>query len=60
LNEWTGLAAVALWLTFALLVAMQIRPALKTALRGSVFGAVAITLLSCACLGVDGAIHFSR
>jgi tetratricopeptide (TPR) repeat protein len=60
LNEWTGLAAVALWLTFALLAAMQIRPALKTALRGFVFGAVAITLLSCACLGVDAAIHFSR
>ena len=60
LNEWTGLAAAALWLTFALLAAMQIRPALKTALRGFVLGAVAVTLLSCACLGVDAAIHFSR
>ena len=44
---------------FALLAAMQIRPALKTALRGFVPGAVAVTLLSCACLGVDAAIHFS-
>jgi tetratricopeptide (TPR) repeat protein len=60
LNEWTELAAVALWLMFALLVAMQIRPALKTALRGFLPGAVAVTLLSCACLGVDAAIHFSR
>ena len=60
LNEWTGLAAAALWLTFALLAAMQIRPALKTALRGFVLSAVAVTLLSCACLGVDAAIHFSR
>jgi tetratricopeptide (TPR) repeat protein len=60
LNEWTGLAAVALWLTFALLAAMQIRPALQTALRGFVLGAVAVTLLSCACLGVDAAIHFSK
>jgi tetratricopeptide (TPR) repeat protein len=60
LNEWTGLAAVALWLMFALLAATQIRPALKTALRGFVLGAVAFTLLSCACLGVDAAIHFTR
>jgi tetratricopeptide (TPR) repeat protein len=60
LNEWTGLAAVALWLMFVLLAAMQIRPALKTALRGFVPGAVAVTLLSGACLGVDASIYFSR
>ncbi len=60
LNEWTGLAAAALWLTFAMLAAMQIRPALETALRGFVFGAVAVTLSSGACLGVEAAIHFSR
>ena len=60
LNEWTGLATFAFWLMFALLAATQIRPALKTTLRGFVSGAVAITLLSCACLGVDAAIHFSR
>ena len=34
LNEWTGLAAAAFWLLFGLLAARQIRPALKTALRG--------------------------
>ena len=60
LNEWTGLAVAALWLTFGLLAAMQIRPALKTALRGFGTGAVAVTFLSCACLGVDAAIHFTR
>ena len=60
LNEWTVLAAVALWLTFALLAAVQIRPVLKTALRGFLPSAVAVTLLSCACLGVDAAIHFSK
>ena len=60
LNEWTELAAAALWLTFVLLAATQIRPALKTALRGFVPGAVAVTLLSCACLGVDASIYFSR
>jgi tetratricopeptide (TPR) repeat protein len=60
LNEWTGLAVVAFWLMLALLVVTQIRPALKLTLRGFVFGAVFVTLLSCACLGVDAAIHFSR
>jgi len=60
LNEWTGLAVVALWLTFALLAATQIRPALKTALGGFNRGAVAVAVLSCACLGVNAAIHFSK
>jgi len=60
LNEWTGLAVVAFWLMFALLVARQIRPSLKTALGGFTRGAVAVTILSCACLGVNAAIHFSR
>ena len=60
LNEWTELAAVALWLTFALLVAAQIRPALKTVLGGFTRGAVVVTLLFCAGLGADAAIHFSK
>ena len=60
LNEWTGLAAVALWLMFALLAAAQIRPALKTALGGFTRGAVAVAILSWACLGVNAAIHFSK
>ena len=60
LNEWTGLAVAAFWLMFALLVARQIRPSLKTALGGFTRGAVAVAILSCACLGVNAAIHFSR
>jgi tetratricopeptide (TPR) repeat protein len=60
LNEWTGLAVVVLWLTLALLAAAQIRPALKTALGGFTRGAVAVAVLSCACLGVNAAIHFSK
>ena len=60
LNEWTGLAVVVLWLTLALLAAAQIRPALKTALGGFTRGAVAVAILSCACLGVNAAIHFSK
>ena len=60
LNEWTILALAAFWLLFASLTAMQIRPALKTALRGFTAGAVAITLLSYAGLGLNAASYFSR
>jgi len=60
LNEWTVLAVVALWLTLALLAAMQIRPALKTALRGITRVAVVATLLLGAGLGVAATLHFSK
>jgi tetratricopeptide (TPR) repeat protein len=60
LNEWTGLAVVAFWLMFVLLVARQIRPSLKTALGGFTRGAVAAAILACTCLGVNAAIHFSK
>jgi hypothetical protein len=60
LNEWTALTAVAFWLTFALLAAGQIKPALKPALRNLTLGAVAATLLAGAGLGADAALHFSR
>ena len=51
LNEWTTLAAIALWITFALLAAMQIRPALRPALR-SLSGVIGIL--------ADAAIYFSK
>jgi hypothetical protein len=60
LNEWTELAVAAFWLTFALLVARQIRPSLKTVLGGFTRSAVAVAILSCAGLGVNAAIHFSK
>jgi tetratricopeptide (TPR) repeat protein len=60
LNEWTVLAVVAFWLMFALLAATQIRPALKTTLGGFTRGAVAVAILSGACLGVNATIHFSK
>jgi len=60
LNEWTGLAAVAFWLMFALLAAGQLRPALKPALRRLTLSAVIATLLAGACLGFDAALQFSR
>jgi tetratricopeptide (TPR) repeat protein len=60
LNEWTGLAVVAFWLMFGLLAARQIRPSFKTALGGFTRGAVAVAFLSCACLGMNAAIHFLK
>ena len=60
LNEWTALAAIAFWLTFALFAAMQIRPALKGVL-GSVTRYVAMAaVLLCACLGIATVIHSSK
>ncbi len=59
LNEWTVLAVITFWLAFGLFAAMQIRPALKPALRGVArFMAVAAVGL-CACLGAAANIHFS-
>jgi tetratricopeptide (TPR) repeat protein len=60
LNEWTFLTFVAFWIAFALLAAMQIRPALKTILRRFTFGVGVITILSGACLGADATIYFSK
>jgi tetratricopeptide (TPR) repeat protein len=60
LNEWTAFAAIALWLMFGLMAAMQIRPALKTVLRGFTRVVAAVVIASGACAGVDAAVHFSR
>lgn len=60
LNEWTGLAAIALWLMFALLMATQIRPALKTWLRSLTRVAVVVVIASGAVAAADAAIHFTR
>ena len=45
---------------FVLLAARQIRPALKSALRGLTLGSVAATLFFGAGLGADATLHFSR
>jgi tetratricopeptide (TPR) repeat protein len=60
LNEWTFLAAAAFWITFALLAAAQIRPALKTVLRRFTSAAIIVTILSGVCLGADAAVYFSK
>jgi len=46
LNEWTGLSAAALWLTFGLLAARELRPSLARALRNWAL----LSGLSAACL----------
>jgi tetratricopeptide (TPR) repeat protein len=50
LNEWTVLAAVALWLWLLLLAILQWRPALWLVLRTYVFSLAVLTVLLCACL----------
>lgn len=49
-NEWTLLAMVPVWLWFALLVARQIRPALKKPLRNTTVTVGIVALLACAAL----------
>ena len=59
LNEWTVLAAVALWLWGALLAAREARPALRPALSGYTATAGALTLLLGGCLALAGYARFS-
>jgi tetratricopeptide (TPR) repeat protein len=60
LNEWTALAAGALWLTFALFAARQIWPARQSALRGWTRAAVVAAVFLGAGAGAEAVIHFSR
>jgi tetratricopeptide (TPR) repeat protein len=60
LNEWTALAAIAFWLAFGLFAAIQIRPALRSALGGVARYAAVAAVLLCACLGLATAIHSSK
>jgi tetratricopeptide (TPR) repeat protein len=50
LDEWTVMAAAALWLLFLLLALLQWRPALKASLRRAVLAAAAGAVLLAACL----------
>jgi tetratricopeptide (TPR) repeat protein len=60
LNEWTIFAAIAFWLTFFLLAAKQIRPALAAKLKSATWIFAALTIFSGTILGVQAANHFSR
>ena len=59
LNEWTLLAAGAFWMTFLLLAAGQIRPALGPKLKRATSIFMALTILFGAVLGLQAANHFS-
>ncbi len=50
LNEWTLLAAGAVWLWFLLLAILQWRPALRPTLRGYLYGLAAVCLALSACV----------
>src|SRR5271154_3588116 len=60
LNEWTVFTAIAFWLTFLLLAAKQLRPALAAKLKGATWIFAALTIFSGTILGVQAANHFLR
>jgi tetratricopeptide (TPR) repeat protein len=60
LNEWTVFTAIAFWLTFLLLSAKQIRPALAAKLKSATWIFAALTIFSGTILGVQAAGRFSR
>ena len=60
LNEWTFFAATAFWLTFIMLGARQIRPALGPKLKRAMTLFAALTILSGAALGLQATEHFSK
>jgi tetratricopeptide (TPR) repeat protein len=60
LNEWTIFAIFAFWLTFLLLAAKQIRPALASKLKGATWIFAALTIFSGTVLGVQAANHFTK
>ena len=59
LNEGALLTAGFFWMTFALLAARQVRPALAPKLRGATRLAVALTICSGAVLALQAANHFN-
>ena len=60
LNEWTLLTAGAFWLTFLLLAARQLRPALGPKLKSATFPFGIVAILSGAALALQVANHFSE
>jgi tetratricopeptide (TPR) repeat protein len=60
LNEWTLLAAGAFWLTFILLAARQLRPALGAKLKSATSLLVILTVLFGVALALQVAEHFSK
>lgn len=58
LNEGAILTAVLFWLTFALLVARQIRPVLVPKLKSATWIFIVLTIFSATVLGLQAANHF--
>jgi len=50
LSEWTWLTTIGVWITFALLIATQIKPALKPALKTMTIVATTLTVMIGICL----------
>ena len=59
LNEWAVLASAALWLTFLLLAARQLRPGLVPKLKAATTICATLTVLSVAALGLETMEHYS-
>ena len=60
LNEWTLLAVTAFWLTFILLAARQIRPAVGPKLKSATSLCAILTIAFGTALALQAAEHFSR
>ncbi len=60
LNEGAILTAVLFWLTLALFIARQIRPALVPKLRNATWIFLALTVFSASVLALQAANHFSK
>lgn len=59
LNEWTWMCACAIWLTFLLLAAMQLKPETKRTLRNYVWLSAMVAVIVSACLGCALAHRFT-
>lgn len=60
LNEWTLLVVAAFWLTFVLLAARRIRPALVPRLKTATLIFAALTIISGGVLGLQAANNFTK
>jgi tetratricopeptide (TPR) repeat protein len=60
LNEWTLMAALTFWVTFLLLAAGRLRPALAVRLKNTTWAFAGLTIFFGAVLVVQAAGHFSQ
>jgi tetratricopeptide (TPR) repeat protein len=60
LNEWTNFAVIAFWVTFILLAARQIRPALVPKFRGATNALILLMIILISIFAVQSANHFSN